>query len=719
MTRKITSVLLAIIFAVLSLGIVSAFAAEPIEVVTNEETVTFSISGSDITSAFKKALTYCQEREGASEDNLATINVPGGTYDVTESLVLSSYTNIVMQDDTVLVDKGTNIFKSPIGTTGYSGLVNITITGGTLTYPSNNTKTSCLMRLVHTDKLTIRNTAFTNNYQSHHIEFAACSNVVFDGCRFEGQTGDGKNTYYEAIQFDVLDEFNHFKDMPEYDGTMNKNITIKNCMFKDLIRGVGAHSAFEAMYQDNIKIINNTFENVSAAAIDCFNFTNATISGNVIKKCGDGIIFYMMHNDGNIDLICTEFKGSKINTNCKSSITNNKIDVISTGDTDIPSPILVVGNEVTAQKSKKVTAGNYPVGNITIDSNTITTTGYGIRVRDTINSTISNNSIKTSDTKNERQGILIANASKKNTIKGNTITNFKQGISIEESNSNEVSSNTINTPAEHGVIIKYASSNIVKGNKINSPGRSGIMSIESKKTSILSNTITSPKSHGVAICTKSTCTEITSNNISGVGSIGIYIDAASSVTDILKNTVRNSANHGIGVYGTATNINSNKLYSNSGYGVNVAASDGASAKKVTSNYYSGNKKGTCNGVSLVGWENLDSKWYYYKSGKPLKGWQKISNKWYYFNGSGVMQTGWKKLSGKWYYLNTSGVMQTGWKKLSGKWYYFNSSGVMKTGWLKLSGKWYYLDSNGVMATGSKKIGNKTYKFNSNGVCQNK
>ena len=53
-----------------------------------------------------------------------------------------------------------------------------------------------------------------------------------------------------------------------------------------------------------------------------------------------------------------------------------------------------------------------------------------------------------------------------------------------------------------------------------------------------------------------------------------------------------------------------------------------------------------NKVKATGWEQVDSKWYYYENYVMVTGWKKISGIWYYFNSSGVMQTGWQQLNVK-------------------------------------------------------------------------
>lgn len=121
--------------------------------------------------------------------------------------------------------------------------------------------------------------------------------------------------------------------------------------------------------------------------------------------------------------------------------------------------------------------------------------------------------------------------------------------------------------------------------------------------------------------------------------------------------------------------------------------------------------GTIQEDVVIGWQNIDGKWYYINSdGTNKVGWLKYSGAWYLFDKSGVMQTGWKQDAGSWYYLLKSGKMATGWQSINDKWYYFGTSGVMTTGWKKIKDIWYYFGSSGAMATGWKQIKDVWYYF---------
>lgn len=137
-----------------------------------------------------------------------------------------------------------------------------------------------------------------------------------------------------------------------------------------------------------------------------------------------------------------------------------------------------------------------------------------------------------------------------------------------------------------------------------------------------------------------------------------------------------------------------------------------------------------NGVQVLGWRQIDGKWYYfYKKDDATKGQIK-----------GNMATGWVEVTeGKWYYFyketdekacNYKGSMAIGWIQDEGHWYYLsesddNSEGLMQTGWIQYNNKWYYL----IETTDEKKaeykgqmvyectraINSKEYSFDSSGT----
>ena len=133
------------------------------------------------------------------------------------------------------------------------------------------------MRLCHAKNIKIQNVVFLNNYYSHHAELAACQNVTFLNCTFNGQYSNLMLNSSEAIQIDILDKV-HFYGFTSYDNTMNDSITVENCVFKNL-------------YQTNIKIIACTFENITDCAISAVNFKNIEFTDNKFLNCKYSVFY--------------------------------------------------------------------------------------------------------------------------------------------------------------------------------------------------------------------------------------------------------------------------------------------------------------------------------------------------------------------------------------------------------------------------------------------
>lgn len=285
MKRKIMSILM--LLSVVPMVIFSAgFSLHTVVVKNGSETVIESYySSSNITRALKRAFEYT--RKNAGSDNPLTICVEKGSYDVKETLYLTSYTTLDLGGARLINSnkKRGNIFKSPKDKPypGYSSLKDCIIKNGTLDGNYNKNR-SCMLRLCHCENILIENVTFLNNYYSHHAELAASKNVTFKNCAFSGQVSDLNISSSEAIQIDILDPV-HFYGFTSYDNTMNCAITVEGCTFKNVYRGVGTHNYFKDLYQKDIRITDCVFENITDCAISAVNFENVFFKNNDYINC--------------------------------------------------------------------------------------------------------------------------------------------------------------------------------------------------------------------------------------------------------------------------------------------------------------------------------------------------------------------------------------------------------------------------------------------------
>lgn len=173
----------------------------------------------------------------------------------------------------------------------YGGSKNVSFVGkGNVVFDMNNAKTGCAIIMAQNQNVTFTNITFKNAH-AHFFELDASKNVTISGCKFMNLTG-GKTC--EAINLDTPDKATggfSFK-WCKLDKTPNDTVTIKNCTFTNVARGIGTHKYSQAnganVMHKNIQILNNTFTGVSGyeGAVVPYNWENVTISGNTFTGKG-------------------------------------------------------------------------------------------------------------------------------------------------------------------------------------------------------------------------------------------------------------------------------------------------------------------------------------------------------------------------------------------------------------------------------------------------
>lgn len=415
-----------------------------------------------------------------TKENPVVINIPSGTYSLKTPLHIFSNTVLHLEEDTELVKnfEDSNMIKLGVKeevNTGYSGYYNIVIEGGT--WNCNYTGDSCIMRFAHCNNITLRNTTLKNQMDAHHMELAGANNFKIVNCTFTGYKktsgGDG-----EAIQIDPIHNTTHFPAYEKYDDTPCKNILVKNCTFKDIFAGVGTRSGVIGSYFTNVQIVNNKFYNIKDKAICAFNYRNSKIENNEINNASIGIIFeYFPASNllGKLYMPNSSKASTKILTNTKCYIRNNKITVLNQNNRGNSSGVAVYGGRIDKEYSQKVNlkAGNYIVSGLNISNNSIVSkskSSDGIILEYVNKSNIKKNNIKSS-TKSLSSGIVL-NQSKKNNILNNTITSFANGASsVEKSKANYFKKNKFLSNNNYAVSVSKGSTAVIyfgnqlKGNK--------------------------------------------------------------------------------------------------------------------------------------------------------------------------------------------------------------------------------------------------------------
>ena len=132
-----------------------------------------------------------------------------------------------------------------------------------------------------------------------------------------------------------------------------------------------------------------------------------------------------------------------------------------------------------------------------------------------------------------------------------------------------------------------------------------------------------------------------------------------------------------------------------------------------SRYYLGD-----DGVRQTGWQTIGGDRYYLgDDGAMHTGWLDQDDGRMYLNDQGNPHSGWLELDEGKYYLDENFFMQTGWLELDGNRYYLGEDGVMATGWLELDEGKYYLGEDGIPTTGWQTVGEDVYYLNEDGIMQ--
>ncbi len=247
----------------------------------------------------KHYLTIRSYLDYMSTQGGGTLTLKKGAYNLTNAIVIPSNVTIILKDGVVLnktdnshtkaLKAGHVLFEcvrgSRINKKGvigkYNGEKNIRIVGqGTVKINLGKCNKSAAIRIPHCQNVTIENLSFYNLRDGHFIEVDASKNVTIKNCSFS------KNLNGErcAINIDTPDKktdgFNGAYS--KFDKTPNINLTIQNCTFTDLHRGIDTHRYSPGKYHTNVQVLDCTFTNSVQSPIMMLNWKNAVIRGNKI-----------------------------------------------------------------------------------------------------------------------------------------------------------------------------------------------------------------------------------------------------------------------------------------------------------------------------------------------------------------------------------------------------------------------------------------------------
>ena len=239
-----------------------------------------------------------------------TITLKKGTYQLPVSVKVPSNVTIVLEDGVIVkktrktgtsrVSSNTPLFqmvspnkyKKKNAVKRYNGTKNVSIVGkGTAILDMSYVPHSCAIIMAQNQNMSFSGITF-QHLNGHAFELDASKNVTIDNCVFKNGKG-GKTT--EAINLDTPDKNTGgfgFR-WSKFDKTPNNGVTISNCTFSNVVRGIGTHkysqtSSGQNVMHSNITIVNNTFEKIKGleGCVVPYNWEHVTIEENTFIGTG-------------------------------------------------------------------------------------------------------------------------------------------------------------------------------------------------------------------------------------------------------------------------------------------------------------------------------------------------------------------------------------------------------------------------------------------------
>lgn len=219
------------------------------------------------------------------------IEFENGTYNVTGSIILSSNTEVLLNGSTLNSTEDIGIFGYALDSTytAYNGVSNVAIKNG---------KIGNSIALMHNTNITFENVEFLGSIKTHALQLGGCKHIVIDNCVFNGMIiNDSSAEKNEIIQLEICNRgaqpYLIDENSASYDNTGNYDITISNCIFNDgdgvnskQYICIGNHATYglNTLYNKNINIISNTFNNAHFSQVNPACFENCLIENNTFTQ---------------------------------------------------------------------------------------------------------------------------------------------------------------------------------------------------------------------------------------------------------------------------------------------------------------------------------------------------------------------------------------------------------------------------------------------------
>jgi len=467
-----------------------------------------------------------------------TVYIQGGTYKITSSLLVYGNTRICADGDTTIYYCRTDSAsekqgRAPIisnacsGKKGYEGAGNITIEGGTWDFQGHadgdhHGMTMEAFRFMHGKNFRVLNVTMRNLYRSHFLTLEGVRNVEVKGCEFREYTNP--TIRKEAIHIDCVHNDHMAPSNQEniiYDDTICNDISISNCDFSHVPRGIGTHVAVAGLFPSNIVISNNTFSDITYEAIKAYHYKNVLITGNTITRAGCGIKCYLYSADSD--------KDEESRTNYVAALPETQVESVP-----VYQNIVIQWNTIREITDAKIGFGIHVVGNASRIISDVTVAYNVITISGTLPAT-------------KRSAIYVKYGNNIRLVANKIYRSGQTGILIAYGNDITVTGNSIITSGGNGLTARDCQRVNCNGNSIKWAGKRGLQYKATKNSRIERNTIWKDKTGSIALTDRSDSVVVNKNRMtySKKNAIGV---SSSRKAEITYNTIQSPKNFGIYAY---------------------------------------------------------------------------------------------------------------------------------------------------------------------------
>lgn len=406
-----------------------------------------------------------------------TVLVPAGAYPIKDTLSLYKNITLLLAPGAVIVRNGplsAFFINGDKGASygGYSGHGNITVSGGTLEgNQANIERRFNFFSLGHGENIKLANMKMLDLLTYHAIEINGCRKVTVENCIIDGFRVDSEynasnpGRRSEAIQLDMMLDNSVFGPFGAYDSTTCSDITIKGCTFRNWDRGIGTHTGANGYKHENIKIIDNHFEDLSGEGVISCLWENVVIANNTFRRVGTGIHLRVKDTDtqivrnysitgntfwdivngtslrhafyidgGNIQIKNVEFTGNTIRGAAQTSIYCQNCSILNIADNNIVQGdsggiylVNVIGSNIASNGLNDMSSSGMSYENcldLVVEGNRLKNLGnHGIFLSGTPDSLITGNHVRGSNATGSGtgHGIYLAAGSNNNAVNGNMV----------------------------------------------------------------------------------------------------------------------------------------------------------------------------------------------------------------------------------------------------------------------------------------------------------